>query len=98
MISLSQTRYGSAGLSGGERHGRARRWRSYQTSSAAGSGVPPGRSRDTIEASDRVGDMSRAPRDHNPATLSVSAAERERRPGLRAIGLAASRLAVPIVG
>ncbi|HYU11046.1 MAG TPA: DciA family protein [Stellaceae bacterium] len=42
--------------------------------------------------------MSRAPRDHNPATLSVAAAERERRPGLRAIGLAASRLAAPIVG
>jgi hypothetical protein len=41
--------------------------------------------------------MSRAPRHHHPATLSVAGAERERRPGLRAIGLAASRLAAPIV-
>src|SRR5438552_1547719 len=113
MTSLSQTRYGSAGSPGGERQGRARRWRSYQASSAAGLGLRPGRSRDTIEASDRVGDMSRAPRAPDPATLSVAAAESDPRdgpphgprgpaargrPGLRAIGLAASRLAAPIVG
>jgi hypothetical protein len=41
--------------------------------------------------------MNRAPRNHDPATLSVAGSERERRPGLRAIGLAASRLAAPIV-
>ena len=42
--------------------------------------------------------MNRAPRDHHPARLSVAGAQSERRPGLRAIGLAASRLAAPIVG
>jgi hypothetical protein len=41
--------------------------------------------------------MSRAPRDQQHATLSGAGPERERRPGLRAIGLAAARLAAPIV-
>jgi len=52
--------------------------------------------------------MNRAPRDHDPARLSAAAAESDPRdsapgqtargrPGLRAIGLAASRLAAPIV-
>src|SRR5690349_14797217 len=38
MISDSHTRYGSAVTPGRARQGRARRWRSYQASSAAGSG------------------------------------------------------------
>src|SRR5580658_654295 len=38
MISLSQTQYGSGRTPGAARHGRSRRWRSYQASSAAGSG------------------------------------------------------------
>jgi hypothetical protein len=41
--------------------------------------------------------MSHAPRHHHASTLPVAGAEGERRPGLRAIGLAASRLAAPIV-
>ena len=41
--------------------------------------------------------MSRAPGDHYRASLSGVRPESERRPGLRAIGLAASRLAAPIV-
>ena len=76
MISLSQTQYGSGRRPGGARHGSARRWRSYQSRSALGSGM--GRTRKQPEP-------------------SVPIPEPPREPGLRAVGVAASRLAAPIV-
>lgn len=41
--------------------------------------------------------MAREPRDHETARVPGAAAESERRPGLRAAGIAASRIAAPIV-
>src|SRR5262245_35742953 len=60
MISDSHTRYGSALAPGGARHGSVRRWRSYQASSAAGSGggsasSPPLASRKSPRPSSRRG-------------------------------------------
>src|SRR5580698_10762203 len=40
MISLSQTRYGSAVLPGSARQGRRRRWRSYQANNARAGKMP----------------------------------------------------------
>ncbi len=90
MISLSQTRYGSGRWPGGARHGRSRRWRSYQASSSAGSGAPCGGG-----DWDRSDDMSAAKRRRS---LAGPEAEGERRHGFRAVGLAVSKLAAPIVG
>src|ERR1700733_6989136 len=41
MISLSQTRQGSGRTPGGARHGRGRRWRSYQASNVSALGREP---------------------------------------------------------
>jgi hypothetical protein len=104
MISLSQTQYGSAVSSGNARHGKSRRCRSYQASSAAASGSPANRSCDdgfVIGVLVRIGDMNEE-QDKADATLPArdSQDERrpdERRPGLRAVGPLASRLAAPVV-
>src|SRR5215204_4069746 len=97
MISLSQTRYGSGFRPGGARHGRSRRWRSYQESSAAGSGRRGGNGAED-RAGDRVGYMARERTDNQAGTLQGGAPQGERRPGLRAVGATASRIAAPIVG
>src|SRR6185312_7989255 len=91
MISLSHTRYGSACAPGGARHGRSRRWRSYQASNAAGSGkgeVAEGGMSRADRTSERTGDLP---------SLIRSGGAGERRPGLRAAGLAATRIVGPIV-
>ena len=91
MISLSQTRYGSAASPGAARHGRSRRWRSYQARSLAASGQAANRSLV------RIDDMNREQHETADGTVPRAAGEDERRPGLRAAGIAASRLAGPIV-
>src|SRR3954464_12711035 len=58
MISLSHTRYGSAVCPGSARHGRRRRWRSYQARSARAGNMPKERSTDN----DTQGGMAKAPR------------------------------------
>src|SRR5205807_4812948 len=109
MISLSQTRYGSAVSPGNARQGNSRRWRSYQASSAAASGSAANRCCDdgfVIGVLVRIGDMNEE-QEKADATLPArdSQDERrpdergldERRPGLRAVGPLASRLAAPVV-
>src|SRR5215469_13143504 len=56
MISLSQTRYGSGRTPGRARHGRSRRWRSYQASSIAGSGREDGMSDTKLSGTDSGGE------------------------------------------
>src|SRR5712691_11738849 len=92
MISLSQTRYGSGRRPGGARHGRSRRWRSYQASSAPASG-----GREVDEGAGRINGMRAERTNHQPGRLQGAARESERRPGMRAVGAAAARLAGPIV-
>src|SRR5947208_5573448 len=109
MISLSQTRYGSAVSPGNARQGNSRRWRSYQASTTAASGSAANRSCDdgfVIGVLVRIGDMNEE-QEKADATLPArdSQDERrpderrpdERRPGLRAVGPLASRLAAPVV-
>src|SRR5215208_4759402 len=101
MISLSQTRYGSGFRPGGVRHGRSRRWRSYQASSAAASGRRGGNGAvDRVEdrAGDRIGHMARERTNNQASSLQGGVPQGERRPGMRAVGAAASRIAAPIVG
>src|SRR5207248_4460489 len=109
MISLSQTRYGSAVSPGNARQGNSRRWRSYQASSAAASGSAANRCCEdgfVIGVLVWIGDMNEE-QEKADATLPArdSQDERrpderrpdERRPGLRAVGPLASRLAAPVV-
>src|ERR1700687_3222286 len=91
MISLSHTRYGSGRRPGGERHGRSRRWRSDQASSAAGSGER------ASGGSERIDGMSGERTDDQTGRLAGAARKSERRPGFRAIGTAVARGASPIV-
>src|SRR5436190_17901790 len=96
MISLSQTRYGSAVSHGRARHGRSRRWRSYQASSSAASGRGANRScggGETIGAVVRIDDMSREQGKPDNGTVPGAGGEDERRPGMRPVGMATSRLA-----
>src|SRR6516165_11032618 len=83
-------------MPGGARHGRSRRWRSYQASRALESGVPRGG-----KASVRIDDMgtTKPERDISNDSLSLTAPAREseRHQGFRAVGVAASKLAAPIV-
>src|SRR5258705_13757398 len=96
MIAGSQTRWGSGRTPGAARHGSARRWRSYQIRRAAGSGVP-----DNEGVSDRKGGMDKTTRRRGVAKLAGPAAEREHPKreywGFRAVGVAVSKLTVPIV-
>src|SRR6516165_4966537 len=83
-------------MPGGARHGRSRRWRSYQASRAVESGVPRGG-----KASVRIDDMgtTKPERDISNDSLSLTAPAREseRHQGFRAVGVAVSKLAAPIV-
>src|SRR5690349_14922086 len=93
MISLSQTWYGSGRVPAGARHGNLRRWRSYQPRRGAGSGVRVG-------GKAGIGRMGsgEANRLLNAPKLADRMAESERHPGFRAVGVAVSKLAVPIIG
>src|SRR5437763_11238692 len=82
MISLSQTRYGSAVSPGNARQGNSRRWRSYQASSAAASGSAANRSCDdgfVIGVLVRIGDMNEE-QEKADATLPARDSQDERRP------------------
>jgi hypothetical protein len=90
MISLSQTRYGSAVSPGNARQGNSRRWRSYQASSAAASGSAANRSCDNgfvIGVLVRIGDMNKEQdneeQDKADATLPARDSQDERRPDER---------------
>src|SRR5207302_3444914 len=77
---------------GGERHGSRRRCRSYQASSAAGSGRCG-----EDGCSTRIDGMKRPRADQTTERLAAASQQGERRPGLRAAGLAASRVVAPVV-
>ena len=83
-------------MPGGARHGRLRRWRSYQASRAAGSGDPRGDK--TSVRMDSMG-TTKPERDilSDSLSLSAPARESEHRQGFRAVGVAVSKLAAPIV-
>src|SRR5437763_16191626 len=90
MISLSQTRYGSAVSPGNTRQGNSRRWRSYQASSAAASGSAATRSCDdgfVIGVLVRIGDMNEEQdnkkQDKADGTLPARDSQDERRPDER---------------
>jgi hypothetical protein len=83
-------------MPGGARHGRLRRWRSYQASKVAESGVPWG---DEAAAwMEDVGTM-KPEREISSDSLSLTAPDREseRHLGFRAVGVAVSKLAAPVV-
>src|SRR5437764_451864 len=87
MISLSQTRYGSAVSPGNARQGNSRRWRSYRASSAAASGGAANRCCDdgiVIGVLVRIGDMNEkqdnAEQDQADAILPARDSQDERRP------------------
>src|SRR5438552_9561190 len=85
MISLSQTRYGSAVSPGNARQGNSRRWRSYQASSAAASGSAANRFCDdgfVIGVLVRIGDMN-VEQEKADATLPARDSQDERRPDER---------------
>src|SRR5436309_3900872 len=85
MISLSQTRYGSAASPGNARQGNSRRWRSYQASTAAASGSAANRSCDdgfVIGVLVRIGDMNEE-QEKADATLPARDSQDERRPDER---------------
>src|SRR5438105_1215448 len=96
MISLSQTRYGSGRSPGGERHGSVRRWRSYQASSATGSGRR-GKGEAGGEDSGRVDGMSGGRTDQQGHSLAGGTPQGERRPGMRSAALAAAPVVAPVV-
>src|SRR5436853_47942 len=82
MISLSQTRYGSAASPGNARQGNSRRWRSYQASSAAASGSAANRCCDdgfVFGVLVRIGDMNEEQEKPTPpyprGTAKTSAAQ-----------------------
>jgi len=83
-------------MPGGARHGRLRRWRSYQASKAAESGVPRG-----DDLSVRIGEIGTMKPGHDVSNDSLSltapARESERRQGFLALGVAVSKLTAPIV-
>jgi len=83
-------------MPGGARHGRLRRWRSYQASNAVESGFSV---RD--DASVRIGEMDTMKPGRGVSNDSLSlpdpAREGERHRGFRAVGVTVSRLAAPIV-
>src|ERR1700751_1973908 len=83
-------------MPGGARHGRLRRWRSYQASKAAESGVPWG---DEAAAWMEDGGTMKPEREISNDSLSLTAPAREseRRHGFRAVGIAVSKLAAPVV-
>ena len=83
-------------MPGGARHGRLRWWRSYQASRVAESGVP--RSDEAPVWMDDVSTM-KPERDISNDSLSLTAPAREseRHQGFRAVGIAVSKLAAPIV-
>src|SRR5262249_54038319 len=110
MISLSHTRYASGRAPAGARHGRFRRWRSYQASRAAGSGVFACGER--LTRIDCMGETNRrrgaaslplpAPASEPPPERRqrgsrISDGASEMRGGFRALGVAASKLAGPII-
>ena len=83
-------------MPGGARHGRLRRWRSYQARNAVESGISvrdDGSARisgmDTIKSERGVSDDS--------LSLPAPVRESERHRGFRAVGVAVSKLAAPIV-
>ena len=83
-------------MPGGARHGRLRRWRSYQASKAAESGVPWG---DEAAAwMEDVGTM-KPEREISSDSLRLTAPDRESEChlGFRAVGVAVSKLAAPVV-
>lgn len=85
MISLSQTRYGSAVSPGNARQGNSRRWRSYQASSAAASGSAANRSCDdgfVFGVLVRIDDMNEE-QEKADATLPARDSQDERRPDER---------------
>jgi len=83
-------------MPGGARHGRLRRWRSYQASNAVESGFSV---RD--DASVRIGEMDTMKPGRGVSNDSLRlpdpAREGERHRGFRAVGVTVSRLAAPIV-
>ena len=83
-------------MPGGARHGRLRWWRSYQASKAAESGVPRGD--EAAVWMDDVGTM-KPERDisSDSRSLTAPARESERHLGFRAVGVAVSKLAAPVV-
>src|SRR5437868_6020015 len=85
MISLSQTRYGSAVSPGNARQGNSRRWRSYQASSAAAPGSAANRCCDdgfVFGVLVRIGDMNEE-QEKADATLPARDSQDERRPDER---------------
>src|SRR5215472_3086854 len=83
-------------MPGGARHGRLRRWRSYQASNEVESGISAGK-----DASVRIGGMDtmKPERDvsNESRSLPAAARESERRRGFRAVGMTVSKLAAPII-
>src|SRR5215472_6229347 len=83
-------------MPGGARHGRSRPWRSYHASRVPESGVSR-----VYEKSVWIDDMgmTKPGRDisDSPLSLTGSPRESESRRGFRAVGVAVSKLAAPIV-
>ena len=83
-------------MPGAARQGRARRWRSYQASRVPESGLPR-----SDEASIWMDDVCTMKPEHDISNDSLSltapARESERRQGFRAVGIAVSKLAAPVV-